>query len=155
MGAVTSQASSEPWNIDICLNGRKPITFKIDTGADVSVLPYTLYREAMGTLSPPDKFLTSAIGLMPVVGKITTNVTIKGTTKLQNMYVVKNLKFPLLGHPTLTQFDLDELKLLKITPKCSQVWESYMNLITLHCVMMPNHSLSQCQGKYLCVISRC
>lgn len=43
---------------------------------------------------------------MSVVGKLSTNVTIKDTTKFQDLYVVRHLKFPLLGCPTLTQFDL-------------------------------------------------
>jgi len=48
MGAVTSQSSPEPWKIDIRVNQSEPITFKIDTGADVTVLPYRLYKKAMG-----------------------------------------------------------------------------------------------------------
>ena len=112
MGSVSVSAAdvhavvNDPWSVQVSLNHSDPINFKLDTGADVTVLPYTLYKPEMGKLLPTDKFLRSANSKMNVVGKLCTNMTIQKATQPEDVYVVKDLKMPLLGRPTLSNFDL-------------------------------------------------
>jgi hypothetical protein len=101
-----NKCESNAWTAEVRLNDSPPITFKLDTGADVTVLPYRMYAPQMGNLIKPDKYLTSASGKMEVVGKISTQMAISNQVKAQDLYVVRNLKCPLLGRPTLMQFDL-------------------------------------------------
>ena len=108
MGVVQSkQQDSDPWTTDIKLgNSDRLINFKLDTGADVTVLPLHLYDEKMGIMQNPDRYLVSANGKMQVVGKIHTEMHIGTQRKTQEVYLVKDLKHALLGRPSLTEFDL-------------------------------------------------
>ena len=48
------KAEGQPWMVKLHLNNREQI-FKIDTGADVTVIPECTYRESHdGPLSPPE-----------------------------------------------------------------------------------------------------
>ena len=110
MGSVSiDTVRCDPWMVDVVLQNSNPISFKLDTGADVTVLPLHLYDKAMGELKKPDKFLRSANSKMEVVGKLTTDMTIQKDTKPQDVYVVRDLKVPLLGRPSLSSFDLVRL----------------------------------------------
>ena len=56
MGAVhDSEGRSSPWSITLKVNGL-PITFKIDTGADVSVIPESTFRALGLPLRPTTRF---------------------------------------------------------------------------------------------------
>ena len=59
LGAIdTVTGSSNPWTTDILLNGES-LQFKVDTGADVTVIPVRSYSENRdGPLSSPDKTLS-------------------------------------------------------------------------------------------------
>ena len=51
------EGGTKPWTIDIQLNSDL-IEFKIDTGADVTVIPATMYKEPRDkSLQPADKIL--------------------------------------------------------------------------------------------------
>ena len=107
MGAVnTPQTSQDPWIVPVVLNDSSPINFKLDTGADVTVLPHRLYHPRMGEMISPDKFLTSASGAMDVVGMITCRMCIKNCTHDEKVYIVNGLKCPLLSRSALLRFDL-------------------------------------------------
>ena len=109
MGSITEVDAvhqNDPWTVQVRLNDSQPIRFKLDTGADVTVLPVEMYDPAMGTLQRPDKVLRSANSKMQVVGKLTTAMTINNKTEHDNIYVVRDLKLPLLGRPSLSKFDL-------------------------------------------------
>ncbi len=55
LGAVTEN-NSKPWMCSLKVNSRD-VTFKIDTGADVSVIPYSLYDDG-----PLSKTTMSLVG---------------------------------------------------------------------------------------------
>ena len=50
----TISTGTEPWMFTISLN-KFPVNFKIDTGADVSVIPEKLYKKLQAPLLEPTK----------------------------------------------------------------------------------------------------
>ncbi|KAL3192524.1 hypothetical protein MRX96_058941 [Rhipicephalus microplus] len=57
LGQLTDQRDSRPWRTDVTVNGL-PIKFKVDTGADVTAIPTSLYNEqVMGNLKQAKKQL--------------------------------------------------------------------------------------------------
>ena len=57
LGPISAIDSSEPWTVTLTLN-KCPLKFKIDTGADVTALPDTVYdRSRDGPLQKPNRVL--------------------------------------------------------------------------------------------------
>lgn len=55
LGEVSQEVSQEPWCITATVDNRK-IDFKVDTGADVTVIPFSLCdAHQMKRLQAPDK----------------------------------------------------------------------------------------------------
>ncbi|XP_014877529.1 uncharacterized protein LOC106939594 [Poecilia latipinna] len=50
LGSITN--GDEPWRVDVEINNRN-VSFKIDTGADVTVLPYAMFKDIYRNTSPP------------------------------------------------------------------------------------------------------
>jgi predicted aspartyl protease len=105
MGMVNVNNSKNKWMETVTVGG-KEITFKLDTGADVTVIPQEYYSEDMGELRKSDKTLTSASGKMNVLGKFTTEIQLKNQKHVQEIYVVEDNCFPLLGRPALEELDI-------------------------------------------------
>lgn len=101
-------ASSQPWKITLLVNNN-PIEFKIDTGADVSVMPAALFDDApiRTILSPPDKTLKGPNQKpLDVAGSFTCHLQ-KGDRKIEDrVYVVKDVSHPLLGRPAIERLGL-------------------------------------------------
>ena len=93
---------TKPWIIGIHLNGN-PIEFKIDTGADVTVIPATAYRESRDNkLQPAGKVLRGpSQHTLTVLGKFHGTLQSANATALQDIYVVKGLQKALLGRPAI------------------------------------------------------
>lgn len=110
LGSV--EAGANPWSVDVQIRNRK-VSFKIDTGADVSVIPYQTYTAIMGPnsehqLAPTDKPLFGPGGdRLPVMGVVTE--TLKKSerhTCQEDLYVVRGLHTPLLGRPAILKLGL-------------------------------------------------
>lgn len=88
--------------------GYTPVKFKIDTGADVTVISEEIYkhsgleklRRATKKLFGPGQAKLSVTG---VTGNLTTG---NGKQTRQDIYVVANLKEPLLGKPAIEALNL-------------------------------------------------
>ena len=93
---------TKPWTIGIQLNG-DPLEFKIDTGADVTAIPATDYRESRDNkLQPAGKVLRGpSQHTLTVLGKFHGTLQSANATAIQDMYVVKGLQKALLGRPAL------------------------------------------------------
>ena len=93
---------TKPCIIGIHLNG-DPIEFKIDTGADVTVIPATAYRESRDNkLQPAGKVLRGpSQHTLTVLGKFHGTLQSANATALQDIYVVKGLQKALLGRPAI------------------------------------------------------
>ena len=93
-------ARDTPWLVPLRI-GPVPVVFKIDTGADVTAIPESLYRMAfrvpLSKSSPP---LSSASGhALTVIGRFNDALHCIDRTGSYNepIYVVKNLRTPLLS----------------------------------------------------------
>ena len=115
--------------------------FKIDTGADVTVIPERLYLQTgINNLQKSSRQL-----FRPGQSKLSVKGVIKGnlktgntTNSTQEIYVVENLKQPLLGRPAINALNLVqkvdrihsddnrriEQEVKTMYPICLKVWES-------------------------------
>lgn len=112
LGTITVDAAEDslgvaPWTTTLVLNGSR-VNFKIDTGADVTVIPEALYsedRDGPLTLSP--RVLTGA-SQQPLSVRGLFNGKIKHNHREieHHVYVVSGLRKPLLGRPAIEALQL-------------------------------------------------
>ena len=98
---------SEPWTIVLNLNSSQT-EFKIDTGANVTVIPECVYNECGdGPISSPDRILCGpSKRSLQVLGKFQGTLR-KGQLKTQEqIYVVRELWKALLGRPAIKSLGL-------------------------------------------------
>ena len=101
VGTVTGSKAT-CWNVDLVVQDNTPVSFKIDTGAEVTVISEKDYRSLEGTLYGPTRKALNTIGRTKL--KLTKASTSKTTTEY--VYVVRNLKVNLLGLPAVTALGL-------------------------------------------------
>ena len=108
LGVVTDSTNhSNLWNATVMLNG-KAVEFKLDTGANVSVIPTQLFESLkIDTTQPTEAKLTGA-GSQPlaVQGKFEANLQNKARSSKQTVYVASTLSKPLLGKPAIESLNL-------------------------------------------------
>ena len=85
-----------------------PTKFKMDTGADVTVIPNTVLRKLHQVkLSPPDRQLLGPNNQrLTVKGCFKGNLKSKTSSTSQHIYVVPGLHMPLLGRPAVESLGL-------------------------------------------------
>ena len=103
--------------MQLLLNGIL-MTFKIDTGAEVTVIPESaatpfkgLLRSPQGVLHGPAKSLSSVCGQFTAILKLDTKVV------NDEVFVVKNLHKPLIGLPAIKALNLEAKFTQYIGPK--------------------------------------
>ena len=106
LGAIT-QENSEPWIVQIQVN-RHPVNFKIDTGADVTIIPSRLYRRNRdGPLEPTGMTLVGPTRhTLEVLGCFEAQLQRDSKKAVDKVYVVKGLQTPLAGRPTIQKLEL-------------------------------------------------
>ena len=96
--------SSEPWTLIVRVNG-EPVNFKIDTGADVTVMP--LEKCSKLALQPTSRELRGpSKSRLDVVGCVEVVLQLGSRRSLQNVYAVKGLPRALLGLPAIRALDV-------------------------------------------------
>ena len=106
LGEVSGNTSEQSWMVDAQL-GTVPVRFKIDTGADVTVISESTFQKCETTLSPPDKILRGPGSTqLDVMGRFTSPITVGTKCAEQAVYVVKELHTPLLGKPAIEALKL-------------------------------------------------
>lgn len=91
----------DPWKVDVQLGGRT-ITFHIDTGAEVTVIPErSLKQIGVVSLQPPNRTLRGPNQTaLQVTGRFSAKMGIEGGQETsQEIYVVRGLHQALLGRP--------------------------------------------------------
>ena len=105
LGAVESGQSS--WKIELLVHGH-PISFKLDTGAEVTAIAEKDYY-TLGAI--PLKPSTLALygpaqQSLNVKGQFKGKLTLGQKTSIQTIYVIRGLKTNLLGLPAITSLNL-------------------------------------------------
>ena len=100
-------AAHNPWVTSVNLN-KRPITFKIDTGADVTVISDADYnKEADGPLSTCNKQLSGpSREALDVCGQFQGQLQRSSVSTTQEIYVIRGLHTPLLGKPAIEAVQL-------------------------------------------------
>ena len=116
LDSVDAVASDTPWLINVQLNNRD-LEFKVDTGADVTVLPEENYQPGRdGALETTMRKLSGPVGNeLKVLGKISGYIKRGGEHTIQDIYVVRGLTRPLMGKPAIEALQVVTLNIQSIT----------------------------------------
>ena len=101
LGSVESEINTvDSWHAELLVNSQK-MSFRIDTGADVTVIPDRCFRNT-DCLEKTEKRLYGPGGSeLEVKGVFKATVESKSVKCSQDLYVVKGLRKPLLGRPAI------------------------------------------------------
>ncbi|UYV74940.1 K02A2.6-like [Cordylochernes scorpioides] len=117
LGSVEIE-SSKKWVVPIKVNNRR-IKFKIDTEADVNVLPFQQYCQSFQRikLEKSDKILQGPNGIpLKTVGMIHVILQDKGQHLNSKIYIVDKLKQPLLSRETSEKLNIVRM-IQQLSPK--------------------------------------
>ena len=107
-------------------------TFKLDTGDDVTVIPESLFIETGAELKATKARLTGPGQYkLHVLGVIDAKLTPgHGRETTQQVYIVKDLKSPLLGRPTIQALSLLEtsMETIQKNSTSASVFKEYPEL---------------------------
>ena len=105
---VQSNATESPW-IATVLVDKKPVNFKLDSGADVTVVPYNTFLniDLKIQLKPTDKVLLGPCNYrMNCKGEFTVTLAYNQTSTKETVYVVESLARPLLSRSAAVKLNL-------------------------------------------------
>ena len=107
MGTVHEHRNANPWSITLSMNG-KPMEFRIDTGADVSVIPLSVFKSIpCAMLRPTRKTLSGPSSkTLPVKGQFTATLRHQDREVTEEVFVVRRLRHALLGRPAIESLGL-------------------------------------------------
>ena len=146
--------------------GRHKVQFKLDTGAEVSVISEKTYRNVgQPALHAPDKMLFGASHCpLQVLGYCKAKLWYKNSrASVQTVYVVKGLSSNLLGLPAITALNLaarveatDDLR-ARILQRFPAVFQGLGNLWDEYNIQLKpdaKPSVSLHQGMFPCLTAR-
>jgi len=106
--SVQSLCITPPYEVRLEMEN-VPIVFKIDTGADVSCIPETLWKHSFSKLKldPFNGCITSAgQNSLNCLGRFSSILNLRGKECRETLFVIRNLKQPLLGRPAISALSL-------------------------------------------------
>ena len=134
LGTVTAQVQTstgkvgtDPWMVDLLLNG-SPVQFKIDTGADVTVLPESTFQQLSGiTLQQASRSLRGpSQHPLQVCGQFTAILS-QGVREVEEeIYVVQGLETALVGRPAIEAMGL--ISKVNTVKGCEEYVNTYPDL---------------------------
>ncbi|KAJ8403171.1 hypothetical protein AAFF_G00353880 [Aldrovandia affinis] len=107
LGSMTADAGDSPWMTEVKMDNHNTV-FKIDTGADVTAVPETLYTQGQFSTLERATLVLKGPGRVPlkVKGKFTATLSKRNKTTKEDIYVVEGLSTPLLSRPAATALQL-------------------------------------------------
>ena len=112
---------TDPWKASVSINGNG-VEFKLDTGADVSVVPDFIIPKLNATLRNTRRTLTGPDGSkLKVTGVISATLKANLLESKQEIFVVRNLKTALLGRPAI-----EALNLVKVVNAVEESYKEYV-----------------------------
>ena len=101
-----ASVTDNPWEVTLTVNG-VPVVFKIDTGAYVSAISESVFKQLKGvTLVNPDRRLSGPSQYqLQVLGKFTATLKYGTKEAKENIFVVQKLQKALLGRPGIESFE--------------------------------------------------
>ena len=98
LDSLTSSNLHDAWYVDVAVNGQV-VHFKIDTGADATVIPASLFNDNMkANLQGVDRCLYGPnISKLDVAGKFKADLRYKDRSTQMDVYVIRQVRAPLLG----------------------------------------------------------
>lgn len=109
LGSIT--ADGEPWMVSIDIDDRR-VPFKIDTGADVTVMPHTVFQDIYRDKNPPTLRKSTkpqmGPGRSPLDVVAVAELLLRSGEKevLEDVYVTRHLHTALLGRPAISKMEL-------------------------------------------------
>lgn len=94
-----------PWRINLSMNGKAQV-FKIDTGADVTVLPEKEVPKNVVLQPVKKKLFGPSRKQIRVVEKFAATLQHNDKIVVQDIYVIRGLEEPLLGRPAIMELQL-------------------------------------------------
>ena len=106
LGAVVEKQNS-PWQISALVDD-KQVSFKLDTGAQVTAISEETYRALQpGPLKKPSEVLYGPTGqALNVIGQFTARIVVGSKMSKQIVFVVPGLRRNLMGLPAITSLHL-------------------------------------------------
>lgn len=106
LGEVNSLLSCYPWFVNILINTSN-VKFKVDTGADVTLMSKLLARSLNIKVEASNvRLYGPGRKLVPIVGKAGVKMKFRDKEISQDVYVVEGIQGPLLGRPAIKAFNL-------------------------------------------------
>lgn len=98
LGAVNVNAPGKPWEVKLRIGGHQ-VKFKLDSGADVTVITEETYRSLrkQPVLTPTNVSLNSVGSQLKCLGTFMSNVSHKGTVYNLHIYVIEKAPVNLLS----------------------------------------------------------
>ena len=134
LGAVSSgqERSEEDFHREVLVNGHS-LEFKVDTGADVTIISEKDYRlVCKDPLMKPDVQLKAAnqLPFKKVLGVVQAVVCFKGESSLQKLYVVDSIPIPLLGKPAITALQVVSVNSVNSTSYKDMIMKKFPSLFS-------------------------
>ena len=107
---IVESIEAEPWKANLEVDDCK-FQFKLDSGADVTVVPKSVYDKISNNrslkLQATDKILLGPCNYrLDCLGKLKAKITSKNKFIIEEIYVVKDLSKPLLGKSACVSLNL-------------------------------------------------
>ena len=101
--------NEKQWNVKVLVE-KDPVTFKVDTGAEVTAMSDATFNSIQNSVLHLKKSTQTLRGPncspLNVVGETTLNLTYKGKSSAQRVFVIHNLQTNLLGLPAIKALEI-------------------------------------------------
>jgi transposase InsO family protein len=103
LNTLSDSSATDAWRADIIVDGKASISFKLDTGADATVIPWSTYQKHLTQpLQPSDKRLFGPNRApLDIAGMFRATLTWRSASSTQSIYVMRDVQQALLGRPAI------------------------------------------------------